>query len=270
MSQLSSEEQERLTQRIYDCYGQDFRHYNHSFVGRRILASMGQQQKNFDDYLDAVATEPVVFAELMTNLSINVTSMFRDPLVYKYLREKVLPTLATYPTIRIWSAGMSTGAEPWSLAIMLEEAGLLKRSLIYATDFNPAVLEQAKMGQVPLPQMANYTRNYINSGGTSAFSRYYSASHKVATLNASLAENIVFSTHNLAFDGMFNEFNLILCRNVLIYFDNTLTDRAFNLFNNSLAHRGYLTLGTQESMQFHSSSRYFESIHDQHKIYRKL
>lgn len=267
----SLQQLERLANTVYETYGQDFRNYSRSSMARRVAVTMSQQKlDDFDRFHGQVVGDPEIFHELMKNLSINVTSMFRGPQVWRYLREKVVPMLATYPHIRIWSAGMSTGAEPWSLAILLREAGLLERSLIYATDFNPAVVRQASQGAFSLESMADYTRNYIESGGQAAFSKYYTANQLLAHLDPTLKENIVFSSHNLATDGVFNEFHLILCRNVLIYFDDQLTNRVLQLFHDSLAERGYLTLGCKEQLRFHRAGRYFENLHNQYKVYRKL
>lgn len=267
----SAQQLNTLADEIYQIYGQDFRNYSRSSMGRRVLVTMSQHKiTDFERFLKQVTVDPELFHDLMKNLSINVTAMFRDPWVYRYLREKVIPTLATYPHIRIWSAGMARGAEPWSLAILLHEAGLGDRSLIYATDFNPAVVRQASHGVCPLENMAQYTQNYITAGGTRAFSRYYSTTEQLAHLDPKLKQNIVFSAHNLATDGVFNEFHLILCRNVLIYFDEILTDRVLHLFHDSLAHRGFLTLGSKECLRFHHAGRYFETLHDKYKVFRRL
>lgn len=267
----TQEQLDTLADQIYEIYGQDFRNYSRSSMGRRVEVTMTQLRiDDFDDFEQRVLEDRESFQGLLINLSINVTAMFRDPYVYRYLREKVVPMLATYPHIRIWSAGMSTGAEPWSLAILLREAGLLERSLIYATDFNPQVVRQASHGAFALENMADYTRNYITAGGQSAFSKYYSASAQLAHLDPTLKENIVFSSHNLATDGVFNEFHLILCRNVLIYFDDQLTNRVLHLFHDSLVDRGYLTLGIKENLRFHHAGRYFETLHDRYKVFRRL
>ncbi|HIJ23187.1 MAG: protein-glutamate O-methyltransferase CheR [Gammaproteobacteria bacterium] len=265
------EQLEILAEQIYELYGQDFRNYNRSSMGRRVDVTMTQLRiDRFEQFLPRVMEDLEVFQALMRNLSINVTSMFRDPYVFRYLREKVVPVLETYPHIRIWSAGMSTGAEPWSLSILLREAGLQQRSLIYATDFNPVAVRQAQQGSFPLENMAEYTRNYIRSGGTTAFSRYYTATTHLGHLDPTLKENIVFSSHNLVTDSVFNEFHLILCRNVLIYFDDHLTNQVLQLFSESLAERGYLVLGTKENLRFHNAGRYFETLHDKYKLFRKL
>ncbi len=267
----TAEQLNRLADRVYTVYGQDFRNYSRSSMARRVNVSMSQQKvADFDQFLQQVETEPESFYGLMKNLSINVTAMFRDPLVYRYLREQVIPMLATYPHIRIWSAGMSTGAEPWSLALLLKEAGLLDRSLIYATDFNPEVVQQASKGAFLLEHMANYTRNYIEAGGKAAFSKYYTTTATHAYLDSALKERMVFSTHNLATDGVFNEFHLILCRNVLIYFDDELTNRVLHLFHDSLVNRGYLTLGTKECLRYQPAGRYYERLHKNNKVFRKL
>ena len=229
-----------------------------------------KQESDFDRFLEQVLADTDTFQLLMKSLSINVTAMFRDPWAYRYIREELVPVLRTYPHIRIWSAGCSTGAEPWSLAMMMHEEGLLDRTLIYATDFNPVAVRQAALGVFPLEEMAQYTRNYIDAGGTSAFSNYYTASRHLVHLDQNLKRNMVFSTHNLATDQSFNEFHLILCRNVLIYFDDILTSRVLQLCYDSLADRGFLVLGLKEYMRFYRIGKYFDPLNEDNKVFRKI
>jgi chemotaxis protein methyltransferase CheR len=195
--------------------------------------------------------------------------MFRDPLFYKMVREEVIPELASYPVIRIWHAGCSTGEEVYSMAILLKEAGLLERSIIYATDINRQVLDQAKSGIFDLSHMQEYSTNYNNSGGLRDFSSYYTARYGKAIFNEELNARMVFSPHNLAQDQSFNEFNLIVCRNVLIYFNQSLQNKVIDLFLNSLSSFGILTLGSKEDIQFKTSANQFEIINRKQKAWRK-
>src|SRR4051794_4649263 len=189
---------------------------------------------------DKVLHDPDAMERLLVALSISVTAMFRDPSFYRAFREKVVPLLRTYPFIRIWNAGCATGEETFSLAIVLEEEGLLDRTRIYATDFNAGVVDRARAGEFSLARMRTYTQNYIDAGGTKEFSRYYTAGGAVARFTPSLLENAVFAKHNLVSDGSFNEFHGILCRNVLIYFGRTLQERVHELFHDSLVNFGVL------------------------------
>ena len=187
---------------------------------------------------------------LLLDLSINVTAMFRDPAFYVAFREKVVPLLRTYPFTRIWEAGCSTGEEVYSLAILLQEEEVYDRTRIYATDINESVLERAQAGVFPLDKMREYTQNYIKAGGKRAFSEYYLAKYDGAQFQRSLVENVVFAQHNLVSDRSFNEFNVIVCRNVMIYFDRALQDRVHRLFYESLVTFGVLALGRKESIRF--------------------
>jgi chemotaxis protein methyltransferase CheR len=206
---------------------------------------------------------------LLLDLSINVTSMFRDPSFYLAFREQVVPLLRTYPFTRIWCAGCSTGEEVYSLAILLEEEGLYERARIYATDINENVLATARAGVFPLAAMQQYTQNYIKGGGKHDFSRYYVAAYDGAQFSRSLVENVVFAQHNLAMDRAFNEFNAILCRNVMIYFDKTLQDRVHTLFYESLETFGILALGHKESLSFTPFVDAYEELDVAERIYRK-
>jgi chemotaxis protein methyltransferase CheR len=207
---------------------------------------------------------------LLLDLSINVTAMFRDPGFYVALREKVVPLLRTYPFTRVWVAGCSTGEEVYSLAILLEEEGLYGKARIYATDINEAVLDRARAGVFPLDKMRGYTENYIRGGGTRAFSEYYVAAYDGARFARSLTENVVFAQHNLVSDRSFNEFNLIMCRNVMIYFDRSLQDRVHRLFHESLARLGVLALGRKESVAFSPFAGAYEELDPGERIYRKV
>jgi chemotaxis protein methyltransferase CheR len=207
---------------------------------------------------------------LLLDLSINVTAMFRDPTFYVALREKVVPLLRTYPFSRIWAAGCSTGEEVYSLAIVLQEEGLYDRTRIYATDINEAVLERARAGVFPLEKMQQYTQNYIKAAGARSFSEYYVAAYDSVQFSRSLVDNVVFAQHNLAMDRSFNEFNLIVCRNVMIYFDKALQDRVHDLFYESLETFGVLALGHKESIQFTPFFDRYEELDLPERIYRKV
>ena len=256
---------------IYTKYGYDFRDYSPELIRRRIRHCMVRENiSDLKTFNDRLLSEKGIFARLVNDFSINVSEMFRDPHVWKTLREEVMPRLATYPRIRIWSAGTASGQEAYSLAIMLHELGLYDRSIIYATDLNPMSLHKAQTGQYALDKVARYTVNYHRSGGQEDFSQYYSTKPHYAQFDPELKKNIVFSTHSLEADGVFNEFQLILCRNVLIYFQNGLISKVLKLFTDSLSAQGTLCLGAHESMYPHEEKRYFSQEHPQHKIYRKV
>jgi chemotaxis protein methyltransferase CheR len=207
---------------------------------------------------------------LLVDLSINVTSMFRDPSFYVAFREKIVPTLHTYPFTRIWCAGCSTGEEVYSLAILLHEEGLYDKTRIYATDINEHVLQTAREGVFPLERMKQYTQNYIRGGGKGDFSEYYVAAYDSVCFARSLTENVVFAQHNLAMDRSFNEFNAIVCRNVMIYFDKELQNHVHRLFHESLATFGILALGHKESIGFTRFADRYEEIDSDERIYRKV
>jgi chemotaxis protein methyltransferase CheR len=206
----------------------------------------------------------------LLDLSINVTSMFRDPTFYIAFRAKVVPLLRTYPFTRIWVAGCSTGEEVYSLAILLHEEGLYDRTRIYATDINESVVDRARSGVFPLDKMREYTQNYIKAGGTQAFSEYYLAKYDGAQFQRSLTENVVFAQHNLVSDRSFNEFNVVVCRNVMIYFDRALQDHVHELFYESLATFGVLGLGHKESIRFSPHEQSYEELDTHEKLYRKI
>ena len=269
---LSKEILSRITNAIYEVYGHDFRYYSAASLSRRLLVTMDQLKSvDIDTFMDDILSNKNSFKCLLGNLSINVTSMFRDPLMFRYLKESILPRLATYPHIRIWSAGVASGEEAYSIAILLKEAGLYHRSLIYATDFNPMVLCKAFKGQVELERMPEYTQKYMEAGGEKSFSNYYTTSVHYAHMREELRENIVFSSHNLATDHVFNEFHFIICRNVLIYFSEKLQESVINLFRLSLSPRGYLCLGSKESLDpKNREGRYFDCLSKMNQVYRVI
>jgi chemotaxis protein methyltransferase CheR len=262
---------ELLLEGIYRHYGFDFRSYAYASIRRRLWKRIEAERFTTVSALQAaILHEPQMMEKLLLDLSINVTAMFRDPTFYQAFRERVVPLLRTYPYIRIWHAGCATGEEVYSMAILLQEEGLYDRSRIYATDINEVVLQKAKEGIFPLDRMQEYTENYIAAGGKRAFSDYYTAKYGGALFNPSLTKNVVFSLHNLVTDRSFAEFNVILCRNVLIYFDKSLQSRVHGLFYDSLATFGILVLGSKESLRFSPYEDNYEQINGPEKIFRKV
>ena len=269
--ELEQIEIELLLEGIYQHYGFDFRSYAYASMRRRLWKRIEAEGLNTISALqDRVLHDSDLMERLLLDLSINVTAMFRDPGFYRVFREQVVPTLRTYPFIRIWHAGCATGEEVYSMAILLEEEGLYERSRIYATDINEVVLQKAKSGILPLDRMQEYTENYIVAGGKRSFSDYYIAKYDGALFAPSLTKNVVFSQHNLVTDRSFSEFNVILCRNVLIYFDKTLQARVLTLFYDSLAMFGVLALGSKESLRFSPYEECYEQINGPEKLYRKV
>ena len=269
-SQLEKMEIELLLEAIYRHYGFDFRSYAFSSIRRRIWKRVNAEGlSNVTALQERILHDSKVMERLLLDLSINVTAMFRDPGFYRSFREDVVPLLRTYPFIRVWHAGCSTGEEVYSMAILLEEEGLLARSRLYATDINEVVLQQARAGIFPLERMQEYTENYIKAGGKRSFSEYYVAKYDGALFSPALTEHVVFSQHNLVTDRSFSEFNVILCRNVLIYFDKSLQARVQGLFYDSLVHFGILGLGSKESLKFSQYEDCYEQIATE-KIYRKI
>ena len=208
--------------------------------------------------------------QLLQYLTIPVSEMFRDPEHFLAIRQEVVPVLKTYPSLKIWIAGCSTGEEVYSMAILLREEGLLDRTIIYATDINPRSLDKAKQGIFSMESIRGYTSNYQKAGGQRSFADYYTAAYDHAIFDKSLCENVTFADHSLATDSVFSETNLISCRNVLIYFNKNLQNRAFGLFHESLCHRGFLMLGSKETLDFSDYSKAFAPVFKQERIYRKL
>jgi chemotaxis protein methyltransferase CheR len=269
--ELEQIEIQLLLEGIYRHYGFDFRGYAPSSLKRRLWRrAYAEKVDSMSALQERVLHDPAVMERLLLDLSINVTSMFRDPTFYAALRTKVVPLLKTYPFVRIWTAGCSTGEETWSLAILLREEGLAGRTRIYATDINDRVIERARAGVFPLEKMRDYTENYIHSGGTNEFSRYYTADGDAARFDPSLLDEVVFAQHNLVSDGAFNQFNLIICRNVMIYFGKSLQDRVHALFYESLESLGILALGRKESIRFSSQEDCYAELDAQEKLYRKM
>ena len=268
--ELERIEIELLLEGVFRNYGFDFRSYAYASIRRRLWKRMDAEGLETVSALQArVLHEPQLMEKLLLDLSINVTAMFRDPTFYRAFRENVIPILRTYPFIRIWHAGCSTGEEVFSMAVLLQEEGLYERCRIYATDINEVVLQKAKEGIFPLDRMQEYTENYIAAGGRRAFSDYYLAKYGGALFSPALTKNVVFSLHNLVTDRSFAEFNVILCRNVLIYFDKNLQARVHGLFYESLAKFGVLVLGSKESLRFSPYEESYDQINGPEKIFRK-
>ncbi len=259
-----------LLEAIHRRYGYDFRGYALASLRRRLWhRTYGEGLRTLSGLQERVLHDPSCMDRLLRDLSINVTEMFRDPTFYAALREHVFPLLRTHPFIRIWNAGCSTGEEIYSLAIALREEDLLDRTRIYATDIDDDALERARTGTFPMDRMQDYTQNYLRAGGRDAFSTYYTANGTGARFDPSLAGGVVFAQHNLVTDGSFNEFQLIVCRNVLIYFGRDLQEAVLGLFSESLGRAGILALGRKESIRHSSHGAAFEPLVDAEKIYRR-
>jgi chemotaxis protein methyltransferase CheR len=261
---------ELLVEAIFRHHGHDFRSYAFSSLRRRFRKRLDAENlKTFSQLQDLVLHDASAMERLVRDMSVNVTGMFRDPSFFLALRQKVVPILRTYPFVRIWHAGCATGEEVHALAIMLEEEGLCDRARVYATDMNPEALATAQAGIFPLSRMREYTANYLHAGGTRSFSEYYTANYDAALFDSRLRRNVLLSHHNLATDTSFNEFNLILCRNVLIYFDPKLKARVHALFMSSLASLGILCLGRRESLRFTPVESDYEELDAKERIFRR-
>jgi chemotaxis protein methyltransferase CheR len=259
-----------LLEGIYRYYGYDFRNYAPASLKRRIRNVLSHEGLHSVSALqDCILHDPNCLNRFLLGLTVNVTSMFRDPSFFSTFRKQVVPLLRTYPFIRIWHAGCSTGQEVYSMAILLQEEELYHRCRIYATDTNELVLQAAKSGIYPLELMQEYTQLYLKAGGKRSFSEYYTAAYDNAIFRSSLKDNIVFSQHNLATDRSFNEFNVILCRNVLIYFNKTLQQQVHKLFYDSLCSFGILGLGRQESLRLTNYEKYYEELDRAERLYRR-
>ncbi|MFN8656655.1 MAG: protein-glutamate O-methyltransferase CheR [Candidatus Obscuribacterales bacterium] len=260
-----------LLNNIVDKYGFDFRNYATASLHRRIASVMrAESVHSVEDLQERVINDPAAFERFLHSLTVNVTAMFRDPHVFMLFKHRVIPQLSTYPFIRVWLTGCSTGEEAYSLSIMLEEAGLGDRVRIYATDIDPVSVQQAREGIFPISSMKEYSENYVKAGGRTSLSDYYTADGESAIFRQALRRNIVFAQHNLVCDGSFNEFNVILCRNVLIYFNIELRDRVLTLLHESLVPLGFLALGTKESLRYTANESCYELIGEAEKIYRKV
>lgn len=261
---------ELFLQAIQMKYGYDFREYSRAHIKRRIKTRLVKSGiNNTFELIHRIVESEDFFKEVLLDFSINVTEMFRDPNFFKYLREQVVPVLESYPQIKIWHAGCSSGEEVYSMAILMKECGLYDRCQIYATDFNDKILQQAKSGIYPLESIKDYTKNYIQAGGTESFSDYYLAKYDSAILESDLRKKITFAQHNLVTDGSFGEMHLIMCRNVLIYFDRGLQNRVNRLFFDSLAKGGFLCLGSKETLTYTDVADEFTTMSETYKVYKK-
>jgi chemotaxis protein methyltransferase CheR len=259
-----------LIDAIYLRYHYDFRGYAMSSLKRRMTAAMTRFScHTLSQLQDKLLHEPAIFPALLDFLTVQVSEMFRDPAYYKALRDEVVPLLRTYPSLKIWVAGCSAGEEVYSIAILLREEGLLERSIIYATDINTDALKKAEAGIYALDHIAGFTLNHQRSGARSSLSDHYTAAYGRAVFDKSLRKNVVFSDHSLATDSVFAEVHLVSCRNVLIYFDRTLQDRALGLFSESLVRKGFLGLGTKESMRFSAHRDAFTEFSPEMRLYQR-
>ncbi len=259
-----------LLEALYQRYHYDFRHYARASIKRRLMQAC--EQLNFPTISamqDSVLHDPAVLPRLLDYLTVQVSEMFRDPAYFRALREKVLPHLRTYPSLKVWIAGCSNGEELYSLSILFREEGLAERTMFYATDINPQALRAAQAGVYPLDQVRKFTANHQKSGAKSSLSDYYTADYGRAVFDKSLRSRVVFSDHSLVTDSVFAEMHLISCRNVLIYFDRGLQDRAIGLFKDSLARKGFLGLGSKENLRFSSQADAFVDFVQDEKIYQR-
>lgn len=268
--QLSDADVEGALRDVVQLYGYDFTNYSRASIKRRISRLLSIDKfASFAEFHFRLRNDAHYFTRFLEQVTVNVTEMFRDATFYSVLRDDVLPMLATLPRIRIWHAGCSTGEEVYSMAILLHEANLLDKSFLFATDINPAVLEQVRLGIVPAGKMGHYARNYVLSGGRQDFSSYFTVKHNRAKLNEALSRNTLVDTYDLVTERALEEFHLIMCRNVLIYFDKPLQDRILMHFHNSLEPQGFLALGSHETLRFTDMEERFSQVGNKEKIWRR-
>lgn len=259
-----------LLEALYQRYHYDFRHYARASIKRRLVQARGQLgYASFSAMQEALLHDDAVLPGLLNYLTVQVSEMFRDPGYFRALREKVLPHLGTYPSLKVWVAGCSHGEELYSLSILFREEGLDRRTLFYATDINPEALHAAEAGIYPLERIRKFTENHQKSGARSSLSDYYTADYGRAVFDKTLRERVVFSDHSLVTDAVFAEMHLISCRNVLIYFDRPLQDRALGLFRDSLTRKGFLGLGSKESLRFSAHAAAFSDFVREERIYQR-
>ncbi len=259
-----------LIEAVYLKYHYDFRQYAKASLKRRLTAAMTRFGcTTLSQLQDKVVHEPATFPQLLDFLTVPVSEMFRDPGYFRSLRESVVPLLRTYPSLKVWVAGCSTGEEVYSLAILLREEGLLARTLIYATDINPQTLKKAQAGIYDMERVAGFTENHRKSGARTSLSDYYTAAYGNVVLDKALRQHVVFSDHSLATDSVFAEMHLVSCRNVLIYFNRELQDRALGLFREALCRKGFLGIGSKESLRFSVHADAFVELDRQERIYQK-
>jgi len=259
-----------LLEAVYRRYHYDFRNYAHASIKRRLKQAREQMgYPSFSALQDDLLHHPEMLPRLLGYLTVQVSELFRDPGYFRAIREKVVPHLRTYPSLKIWIAGCSSGEELYSFVILFREEGLEERTLFYATDINQDALAKAEAGIYDLDRIQLFTENHRKSGGKSSLSDYYSAAYGRASFDKSLRKHVVFSDHSLVTDAVFAEVHLVSCRNVLIYFDRGLQDRTLGLFKESLARKGFLGLGSKESMRFSQHSQSFADWVPEEKIYQK-
>jgi chemotaxis protein methyltransferase CheR len=260
-----------LLEAVFRRYGFDFRDYAYPSIRRRIWDSVrAEGLAGVSELQGKLLRDPACMERFLLTVTVNVTTMFRDPSFYRAFRARVVPRLRSYPFLRIWHVGCSSGEEVYSMAILLHEEGLYPRCRLYATDMNEAVLDRAKAGIFPLALVQEYTANYLKAGGSASFSEYYTARYGNVIFQRTLGQNIVFAQHNLVTDRSFNEFHVILCRNVLIYFNDSLTGRVHRLLYESLALFGFLGLGSKESIRFTPHETCYEEFDGDDRIYRRV
>ena len=260
-----------LLEALYLRYHYDFRNYAMSSIRRRLRQAREQLElPSFSAMQERLLRDPAMLPQLLRFLTVQVSDMFRDPDYFRAIRERVIPHLRTYPSLKVWIAGCSSGEELYSMVILFREEGLEDRTLFYATDINQEALQAAEAGVYPIERVQSFTANHQRSGGRTSLSDYYQAAYGRVSFDKSLRRNVVFSDHSLVTDAVFGEMNLISCRNVLIYFDNDLKDRVLGLFRDSLAHRGFLGLGAKESVRFSAEAASFADFVREEKIYQRV
>ncbi len=267
---ISFDEMGEVVKLLLALYGQDFTEYSKASLKRRMDRVLVKKHLTVYELKQAVINDPDFVDELVLEITVNVTEMFRDPGFYSAVRTTVFPYLSSYPRIKIWNAGCSTGEEVYSFAIMLEEAGLYKNSFLYGTDINSRVLDKGRKGIYSLHQMKEYSENYLKAGSMGSLANHYTAAYEAAAIHQGLKKNTLFAIHNLATDGVFNEFEMVVCRNVLIYFENSLQEKVLNLFYDSLRPLGFLCLGSKETIRFTDLRNKFKAIDLEQNIYQKI
>jgi chemotaxis protein methyltransferase CheR len=270
---VSPEDETRraLLEAIFQRYHYDFRSYAEASLKRRIDSAVTHFGcDGIQGLHERVLDDPGAFAELLGFMTVQVSDLFRDPAYFRAVREKVVPLLATYPSFRVWVAGCATGEEAYSLAIVFAEEGLLERAQIYATDIHPASLRMAQAGVYAIDRFVRFSENYQLAGGKRSLSDYYTAQYSGAVLDRSLKEAILFADHSLATDSSFAEMQLVSCRNVLIYFDKTLQERALSVLYGSLCRRGFLGLGLRETLRYTGHANVFGEFDAEARIYQRL
>lgn len=267
---VSDQDLESLIHLIQKVHGFDFGNYTVASLKRRVSRIMDLERLNLFELTNKLINDHEYFDHFLTEVTVNITEMFRDPFFYKAVNSQIIPYLQSYQRNKVWSAGCSSGEELYSLTILFTEAGIYDRSFFYGTDVNQLMLEQAKDGIYSLGKMKLYSENFMESGGKNSLSDYYTAKYDAASINRELKKNVLFSVHNLVTDGPFNEFQLILCRNVLIYFDTDLQSKVIDLFYNSLVTFGFLCLGSKESIRNPELASKFKLIDKKNNIYQKI